>query len=82
MIFASRLVLTSLAVALSLGIAGACYDLTPVPPTDQDAGAPCSPYLAPDACATVPPPDGGDIDADDTDADATDGGTSAEEPNP
>jgi hypothetical protein len=89
------LLLTSLAVALSLGVAGACYDLTPIPPTGTGGGTSCPPDLAmPDACIAEPP-DGGDVDAGDTDGDTeaatngepepdaeTDGGPSAEEPNP
>jgi hypothetical protein len=61
----SRLILTSLAVALSLGIASACYDLTPVAAVaDEDGGAPCTPDMSmPDACAAEIP-DGGDVDAD------------------
>lgn len=98
MIFASRLAVTSLAFALSLGFAGACYDLTPVPPSGTGGGAPCSPDPSiPDACAPETP-DAGDVDGDvdagtnsdsDTDTDGepgndadTDGGPSAEEPNP
>lgn len=97
MTYASRLILTSLAAALTFGIAGACYDLTPIPTTPSDAGAPCTPDPSlPDACAAEPG-DGGDIEADieadiDGDFDASvdaepvpdadlDGG-SGEEPNP
>lgn len=91
---ASRLLLTSLAVALSLGVAGACYDLTPVPPAGTGGGTACpSDPSMPDACAAEPP-DGGDADAgDDGDTDAatndesdtdaeSDAGPTAEEPNP
>jgi hypothetical protein len=51
-------------IALCFGIAGACYDLTPFPDLDKDAGAPCTPDMTtPDACAAEIP-DGGEVDAD------------------
>src|SRR5262249_12165541 len=72
---ASRIV-ASLAIAFSLGITGACYDLTPIPPPEGDASCTPDPTM-PDACATEAP-DAGDTDVDtdagvDTDAD-TDAG--------
>lgn len=69
---AAARILASLAIAFSLGIAGACYDLTPIPPAEVDASCTPDPTM-PDACATEAP-DAGDTDVD-TDADAdTDAG--------
>jgi hypothetical protein len=75
-----RLILTSVAVAFSLALAGACYDLTPVPPNGGGGagGSSCvADMTTPDACPPAEVPDGGDNDADiDGGVEASDNGES------
>jgi hypothetical protein len=71
----AKIAVAVIAAAVSSAMAGACYDLTPVPPAEPAAAADASCPLDPtaDGCAVEEDLDAGGVDAS-VDAELEDGG--------